>query len=308
MAGVASRRLWRYFFPFVSDASTLSPHFSPITDLLMGCSDYHVHTPLCQHATGWPTEFAARAVNMGLGELGFADHNPMPSFFDDWRMPFEHFQRYLDEVQKAREAYPALTIRLGLECDYLPGWEFWIEKLAGMAEWDFFIGSVHYLPQGWDVDNPRHMSRHMQGGAEAIWKDYWSTYEKAIRSGLFDFVGHPDLPKKFGFKPEGDLRRFYEPSITALKDCNMAFEINTSGLRKQCQEIYPSPQFVEMAHEAGVPVLVNSDAHMVRDLCADFRLGVELARNAGYSELARFDKRRRFMVPMPTVALARNSI
>ena len=54
--------------------------------MLAALADYHVHTPLCQHAHGWPAEFAARAVDLGLGELGFADHNPMPEQFDIWRM------------------------------------------------------------------------------------------------------------------------------------------------------------------------------------------------------------------------------
>jgi histidinol-phosphatase (PHP family) len=56
-------------------------------------ADYHVHTPLCQHATGWPAEFARRALELGLGELGFSDHNPMPARFDEWRMLREDLPR-----------------------------------------------------------------------------------------------------------------------------------------------------------------------------------------------------------------------
>ena len=38
-------------------------------------ADYHMHTPLCRHATGEPTELAAQAVRLGLTELGFSDHH-----------------------------------------------------------------------------------------------------------------------------------------------------------------------------------------------------------------------------------------
>jgi len=48
-------------------------------------ADYHVHTPLCHHAAGWPVEFAARALELGLGVLGL-DHNPMAEPFDNWCM------------------------------------------------------------------------------------------------------------------------------------------------------------------------------------------------------------------------------
>jgi histidinol-phosphatase (PHP family) len=50
-----------------------------------------LHTPLCLHADGWPVDFARRAVELGIGEIGFADHNPMPGQFDDWRMNLERF-------------------------------------------------------------------------------------------------------------------------------------------------------------------------------------------------------------------------
>ncbi len=266
--------------------------------MLSRLADYHVHTPLCHHAAGWPVEYAARAVAMGLGELGFADHNPMPEQFDEWRMSRDDLPRYLDEVARARAEFPQLTIRLGLECDFLAGRESWIEELAAMAEWDFLIGSVHYIPEGWDIDNPKYIGRHA-GHAEEIWTSYWRTYERCIRSGLFDFVAHPDLPKKFGFRPAGDLRRFYEPAVRALAECGVAFEINTAGLRKECRELYPAPEFVALAREAQVPVLVNSDAHAVAELGAGFAEAVALAKAAGYLHTARFARRKLSLSPLP---------
>ena len=266
--------------------------------MLSQLADYHVHTPLCHHATGWPVEYARRAVDLGLGELGFADHNPMAEQFDEWRMHRDDLPRYLDEVERARAEFPQLTIRLGLECDFIAGREAWIEELAGLANWDFFIGSVHYIPEGWDIDNPKHLRRHMNN-ADEIWASYWQTYERAIRSGLYDFVGHPDLPKKFGYRPEGDLRRFYEPSIAAMAECGVAFEINTSGLRKECRELYPAPEFVALACEAGVPLLINSDSHDPGELTAGFAEGVALAKAAGYAKTARFSRREISFVPLP---------
>jgi histidinol-phosphatase (PHP family) len=263
----------------------------------MHLADYHVHTPLCRHATGWPVEMAARAVELGFTELGISDHNPMPGPFDDWRMEIAELPKYLEAVQEAREQFPQLKIRLGLECDYLQGEEAWIEELAAMADWDYLIGSVHYLPEGWEVDHPKYIGRHA-GNSEAIWDSYWATYRACIRSGLFDFVAHPDLPKKFGHKPVGDLSRYYEPTIQALADAGMAFEINTAGLRKKCCELYPADAFVHLAHKAGVPLLINSDAHAVEELGAGFSSGVQMAWNAGYRQVARFEKRVRHLVSL----------
>ena len=157
-------------------------------------TDYHVHTPLCRHAEGTPAEFIDAAKHAGLVEIGFADHNPMPESFDDWRMNYDELPRYFDFVAEARAS--GFPVRLGLECDFIPGRESWIEKLTGMAQWDYLIGSVHYLASGWDVDNPKHLFRFTEASVESIWDTYWELFNQCIRSGLFDFVAHPDLPSK----------------------------------------------------------------------------------------------------------------
>jgi histidinol-phosphatase (PHP family) len=242
---------------------------------------------------------AARAVALGLDELGFADHNPMPASFDDWRMLHGELPEYLEQVDLARTRFPNLPIRLGLEMDFLDGCEAWWEQLRSAATWDFWIGSVHYLADGMEVDNPKYLSRYREADPAHVWAAYWERYEACIRSGWFDFVAHPDLPKKFGFLPGGDLRRFYEPAIQALVDTGLAYEINTAGLRKDCRELYPARQFVQLAREAGVPVLVNSDAHAVSELGAGYAEAVALLHEVGYTEVVRFAGGRRISVPLP---------
>lgn len=264
-------------------------------------TDYHTHTPLCHHAEGWPVDYARAAVERGLAEIGFADHSPMPARlepFDNWRMSLADLPRYFESVDQARATFPQLPIRLGMEVDYIAGHEAWIEELSGMAPWDFLIGSVHYIAPGWDVDNPAHISKFETHPVEIIWELYFSTFEKCVRSRLFDFVGHPDLPKKFGHRPQGDLRRFYEPTIAALAETGTAFEINTAGLRKPAGECYPDPLFIRLAREAGVGLLINSDAHTPGEVGAGFDVALRLAREAGYTEVIRLEKRRKTAVAL----------
>src|SRR6266704_5026430 len=96
-------------------------------------ADYHMHTPLCRHATGEPSEYAAQALKVGLREIGFSDHSPMrQDDFDNWRMRFDQLDEYVEKVRKAQHNYPDLTIKLALEVDYLPGQEEWIRELASL--------------------------------------------------------------------------------------------------------------------------------------------------------------------------------
>ena len=257
-----------------------------------GFTDYHVHTPLCRHAEGWPVEFASKAVELGLVEIGFSDHNPMAAAFDDWRMLRDELPRYLESIEEARSAFPGLPIRLGLEMDYLPKAEAWWGELRALAPWDYWIGSVHYLPDGTEVDHPKYISRHRDTDPELIWSAYWRAYEECIRSGWFHFVAHPDLPKKFGYRPAGDLKRFYAPAVEALAETGVAFEINTAGLRKECRELYPTLEFLRLAHAANVPILINSDAHAPGELGAGFAEAAALAAEAGYTETLRFAGRK----------------
>lgn len=261
--------------------------------------DYHTHTPLCKHAEGHPREYAAAAQRLGLPELGLSDHSPMRQHFDDWRMEWKEFPHYLEMVDEARAEFPALPIRLGLEVDYLEGGEKWIEELSGKADFDYLIGSVHYLSRDWAVDDPKYIFKFAQGSVDEIWTLYFRLYEKAIRSRLFDFMGHPDLPKKFGHRPTGDLRRFYDPIVQALADTGTAFEINTAGLRKDVKEMYPAKQFLELARSANIPLLINSDAHAPGEVGADFDKAIALAKEVGYTETLFYDKRKSRVVALP---------
>jgi histidinol-phosphatase (PHP family) len=250
----------------------------------MDLADYHLHTPLCRHATGTPEAFVAAAVAAGLTEIGFSCHSPMAEPFDDWRMDLAELPAYLAWVESARALAP-FPVRLGLEVDWLPHGEAWIQELARMAPWDYFIGSVHYLGT-WNFDNPAHRDHFDTYGITRAWEDYWTAFTAAAASGHFHIMGHPDLIKKFNHHPPGDLRCFYEPAIAALAASGTAIEINTAGLFKDCADLYPSLDFLKMARAADIPLTINSDAHDPTHVGRAFPEAVALARTAGYTQLA----------------------
>ncbi|NJK90577.1 MAG: histidinol-phosphatase HisJ family protein [Blastochloris sp.] len=247
--------------------------------------DYHMHTPLCRHAVGHPRDYVAQGISVGLQEIGFSDHNPMPVSFDDWRMAPDELPAYVQLVQEAREDFPDFPIRLGLECDFIPGYETHLRHLATCADFDYLIGAVHYIRDDWDVDNPHKRNLWRELPLEEVWKRYFALYTQAASSGLFDFLAHPDLVKKFGDRPSGDLKPYYEECLNAAADCHVALELNTAGLRKDVAEIYPSREFLEMAHARNIPILINSDAHAPAEVGLNFDQALDLARSVGYTQL-----------------------
>jgi histidinol-phosphatase (PHP family) len=261
--------------------------------------DYHMHTPLCRHATGAPSEYAAQALRLGLTEIGFSDHSPMRSDdFDDWRMRLDQLDEYVEAVRRTQRDFPQLHIRLALEMDYLPGHEDWLRELTARYPWDYLIGSVHYVLGDWDVDNPARQAMWKDKKPADVWADYYDRLTKAAASGLFDYIGHADLPKKFGVFPTPGCLPHYERFLRVAGEKQTPIELNTAGLRKDCHEIYPSPAFVRMAFEHGVPITFGSDAHAPGEVGYAFEQAVQTAREAGYTRYCRFAQRKCTEVPL----------
>lgn len=255
-----------------------------------------MHTALCRHATGEPSDYARRATELGLTEIGFAEHAPMPTDdFDDWHMRAEELDQYVELVRKAQIDFPNLSIRLGLEMDYMPDIEDWLRELAARYRWDYLIGSVHYVDDHWAIDHPKQLALWEKHDVFEVWAEYFDRLTRAAQTGLFNIIGHADLPKKFGFRPNRDCTRLYERFVQATRRHNCAIEINTAGLRKDCRELYPADELLRLAHSADVPIAFGSDAHKPDEVALDFAAAMHASKQAGYTHYCKFSLRERHL-------------
>ena len=262
--------------------------------------DYHIHTRRCGHATGEPAEFLAVARARGLGEIGFAEH--IPQYFlpaarrnPGLAMAAEELEAYVAEILALSHESREITVRLGIEADYVPGYEEVLAAILGRYPFDYVLGSIHYL-DGWGFDNPAEIGGYAGRDIDLFYRNYCRTLKRMVSTGLFDVVAHPDLPKKFGYRPRGDIASLYEETVSAIAAAGVAVEVNTAGLRQPAGEIYPAPIFLELCYRYGVPVTLGSDAHRPEDVGRDFEKAVDLLLRVGYREVATFEKRRRMLV------------
>ena len=80
--------------------------------------DYHIHTALCQHAFGTMDEYVEQAIKLGLAEIGFSDHGPLPfPKSDGISMRVDQFPEYIRRVKELESKY-SIPVKLGLELDY----------------------------------------------------------------------------------------------------------------------------------------------------------------------------------------------
>ena len=155
-------------------------------------------------------------------------------------------------------------LRLGIECDFVPGARGPDRHLLDAHDFDYVVGSVHFLGDG-AVDDAATTSGSRDGDPDRLWRRYFETLAEAARSGLFDILAHPDLVKSGVTTARGrerDPRFHYEPAVEAIAESGIAVEVSTAGLRKPVGEIYPAPAFAEMCVEAGAAFALSSDAHV----------------------------------------------
>lgn len=275
-------------------------------------TDYHLHLrqdDLDAHAEDHFTEdnvsrYRVVAGERGIAELGVSEHvYRFEQALSVWQHPL--WREYAtDDLDVYCEFVRASTdLRLGIEADFVAGSEDRLANLLDERDFDYVVGSVHFLRDR-SIDMRDYSVWDRGHSAEEIWRRYFQTLAEAARSGLFDILAHPDLVKVWGPdrpRPEGDLRRYYEPAIEAIAESGIAVEVSTAGLRKRAQELYPAQAFLEMCSEAGAPVALSSDAHRPEDVGADYDQALELLERVGIGELCVFEHRTRRLEPIGAV-------
>jgi histidinol-phosphatase (PHP family) len=276
-------------------------------------TDYHVHlrpdedgtTPERYFTAANAERYRETATERGIEELGVAEHiHRFVQSLEIWDHPwYRHWAH--DDIDQYCEFVRDSGLKLGIEADFLPGREDRVQNLLEGRDWDYVLGSLHFLHDD-AVDlhgESRWEAWDIWRGAdpEKVWRRYFETLGEAARTGMFDILAHPDLVKVFGQRvpvPEGDLRRFYERAMDGIADSDVAVEVSTAGLRKPAGEIYPAPAFLEMCLEAGRPVALSSDAHVPEQLGYEYERAVELLSDLGVSEIAVFERRTRRLEPL----------
>ena len=269
--------------------------------------DYHTHHERCGHAVGTLEDYIRRGIEIGLSQLGVSDHMPLlhvdpAAYYPEMAMPMEELPRYVEEAFRLKDKYRGqIDVRVGLEGDYIEGWEEKIEQIITGYPWDYVIGSVHFLGE-WDVSDFRQVHNWEEKDVFAVYTQYYDAVTKAAQTGLYDFLGHLDVIKRFGHKPGPELEQetiaLERGALSAVKEAGIAIELNASGLSKPCAEMFPSERILQAAIEMGIPLTVGSDAHDPQKLSEHLDQARALLYKLGVRELATFEDRKRTMIPL----------
>lgn len=253
--------------------------------------DCHSHTALSGHGTGTVAEAVARAKELGLAVYCQTEHMWMPERLDPTHtcsMSRAQVAQYRDACleQRARltEKKSPLIFVMGTEIDWFAGRGPELEELC--AGFEYVLGSVHHVDE-WAYDDPDELGHWDEHGTDWIWRRYFELWlEMAGSTAPITAFSHPDLPKKFGFRPSFDARPYYSEMAAAAARRGAMVEVNAAGLHVAAGELYPCQDLLRAFCDAGVECTVGCDAHNPADIARDVRAAYEWMARAGYAQVS----------------------
>lgn len=295
-------------------------------------SDYHLHLyPHRMHPSdpipeGFPIDLIERycdaAEALGVEELGFTEHlyrfeeseEALGRFWEDDQAagpPYRaladftarmvdldrvfRLEQYVEAVLGAKDR--GLPVLLGLEVDFIPGTEEAVLELLAPYPWDYLLGAVHWVG-GWAIDTSECAGEFERRGVGKSWEQYFGLVVEMIASEIADVVAHVDLCKKYGYRPSREPFHLYRQVVEAAARKGVAVEVSSQGLRNPARQVYPAPAFLKMFRQAGIPITLASDGHVVSEVAWGRDRVVAAAREAGYEAYLRLGEDPR-PVPLP---------
>ena len=253
-------------------------------------ANYHTHTERCKHATGKVIDYVEAAVSAGVEILGMSDHTPFPnnSLWPEVRMAYEELDDYIKEIDEAQTKYPQIKLLKAFECEFIEDYSsFYNEVLRGQYKADYLILAGHMI----HGTSPWNRLGMVKSDKEEL-KLYANYLVKAMETGLFKFVAHPDVFGHFYLPWDEEAIAASKYIIEAASHYNMPLEINGYGLRKPeimtpqgSRKQYPLKGFWELAAGYDCKVLANSDAHKPTDITAKVEEGYQIADQYGLKKV-----------------------
>jgi histidinol-phosphatase (PHP family) len=256
-------------------------------------NNYHTHTFRCRHAEGDIDDYVRRAISANMAELGFSDHVALPDErWSDMRMGQSEVGDYLSAIAEARRVHgKAIRILSGFEAEWIPEYEhYYRDEYLGKRGMDYLAAGIHYFrfrgewEDGFSLRTP------------AMLVAFASQTQKALASGLFSFLAHPDMFCYSWFPWDANAVACARDILSAAEDTGVPLEINGYGLRKPKigppggrRPPYPHREFWRLATAYRIRVLVNSDAHRPADVAAKLEEGRALAAEFGLEIIETLD-------------------
>ena len=253
--------------------------------------DLHTHSKF-DDGRGSLMAVAKSAEKLGLTSVGFSGHSPLP-YENDWSMTEESLRVY---IKKGK----AVKAKMRGRVDVLLGIEYDIISDIDLKDFDYVIGSVHYMEFdgkmcGFDRDVKavrEYIKNYFDGDGMKFCREYYDLVSQLPDYGEFDIIGHFDLcvklNQKIHFVDEGspEYLSYAFDAIDALKGEIPFFEVNTGCISRGYRNVpYPIPRILKEFKRQGFGAMISSDCHDAQYLDCCYNEAKELLSACGFREI-----------------------
>ncbi len=257
--------------------------------------DLHTHTDNSPDGNHSATYMSEIAETNGIQTVAFTDHCEVDYFYKD-EYDRRTIQSYL-EISKAKVAFEGrLEVLRGIELaqpHYIPELA---EKIINMQKYDVIIGSIHNLRNMEDFYYMKSFDGYV---VEDLMNEYFDEILNMLQWGNFDVLAHITYPFRYIFNICGyveDIDKYKNKVDEILKLCaekDKALEINMGGLKYPINMPSPTLETVKRYKELGGKLIsVGSDSHYAERIGFGIPQAYEIAREAGFDFVAKFNERK----------------
>lgn len=253
--------------------------------------NYHHHTNHSFDSKAVMEEVCQKAIEKGIKEICFTEHfslNPLAPTYG--HMVFEN---YINDIKRCQTQFAnQLKVKIGIELCEPHQLIDEYKKVLEPLQLDFILGSVH------NINNTKLRMYMADKEKDAVYRGYFSEVYELVSAADIDVLAHLDLMKRYALETHGnyefhEYKELLEAILTKAIQRSIGIEINTSGLRGKLTEALPTFDVLKFYKELGGEILtIGSDSHTAETVGADLEAAYEMARQAGFSYIFSFDKRK----------------
>ena len=231
---------------------------------------FHIHTHRCGHASQDPDiAYIEKAIALGAKEIVFTDHCPFPGDLFPYRMPYSKIEGYITSLKNLREQFQdKISVKIGLEAEYLPSYEAFYKELRSREDIDFLILGQHFY------EHEDGSFGYADVTKEAEIRGFTKATIEGIRSGYFDVVAHPDryMDRVEVWDKKADA--FSKGIAKAAEEMQVMLEHNVTSILSG--RLY-RPEFWRNVPES-VRTIYGLDAHSVEDMEMLYNVAISLQK------------------------------
>lgn len=257
--------------------------------------DFHNHSTQSPDGENSVEDMVRQAIRLGMKHYTITDHLEINKFYDEEFLYEEPVRQSSVILPGLKDKYKAqISLQYGVELGQpLHDIEL-TNRMLQSYDYDFIIGSCHMV-RGYD---DFYFLDYNEIDPDFLLKLYFEELLEMAEWGKFDSLGHLTYPLRYivgdknipvDMKPYNSI---IDEIFRTLVKNNKGIEINTSGLRQNIGVTLPDYTYVKRFYDLGGRILtIGSDAHCVNDLGKGIQTGIEIAKTAGFTEVACFKNR-----------------